>query len=179
MDEQQVEDPRRKTLAEADQIFNGVAEESEKETRRWYVRIACIYLLGVVFLAAHAIYAFYTLYVIGVDSMGTAGLLDQLVARVPLVVLILTGAFWCSRHYSVAKQQVVINRHRAHSIMTFRAFAEVADDPAVKDVVLTKAAECIFVHVPTGLARQDGSQPQNQVLVDVGKALNRTVAGGR
>ena len=56
---------------------------------------------------------------------------------------------------------------------------EAAHDPAVKDVVLAKAVECVFVHVPTGLTRQEGNQPQGQVLVDVGKAVGRTVASGR
>ena len=82
--------------------------------------------------------------------------LYHLAIKLPFVAVFLTGAFWCGRHYSVAKQQEVVNRHRAHSIRTFRAFVESAHDPDVKDAVLAKAVECVFVHVPTGLTRQEG-----------------------
>ena len=154
--------------------FNDVAEERAGQARWWLIATVAMYILGICILSWLA-YSFSTL----ADGTDTAQLLHQLAIKLPFVAVFLTGAFWCSRHHSVAKQQVVINRHRAHSIRTFRAFAEATDDPLVKDAVLAKAVECVFVHVPTGLTRQDSGQSQTQVLVDIGKALGRPVAGGQ
>ena len=151
--------------------FNDVADERAGQAWWWLIATAAMYILGISTLA----YSLFTL----ADGTDTAKLLHHLAIKLPFVAVLLTGAFWCSRHHSVAKQQDVINRHRAHSIRTFRAFAEATDDPLVKDAVLAKAVECVFVHVPTGLTRQDSSQSQTQVLVDIGKALGRPVAGGQ
>ena len=155
--------------------FSDLADRWEEETKQWRKATILTYSVGFSLLGA---LLGYTLLNVS-DGADAAEQLYLLAIKLPVVGMILTCVFWCSRHYSVAKQQAVINRHRAHAISTFSAFAEATEDPVVKDAVLTTAVECVFVHVPTGLTRQGGSQPQNQVLVDIGRALNRTAAGGR
>ena len=154
--------------------FKEEADEKAKHARRWLSATGALYLIAIGFLVWLACAAPTV-----TDGPNVDELLYHFAFKLPFVAVFLTGAFWCSRHYSVAKQQVVVNRHRAHSIRTFQAFAKAAHDPAVKDAVLTKAVECVFVHVSTGLTRQDGSPSKNQISVDLGKALDRTVASQR
>ena len=150
--------------------FKEEADKWKKLARNWLFVTGAMYVLAVIVLGWLA-----SAFTSSAASADTANLLYHLTIKLPFVAAFFVGAFWCSRHYSVCKQQVVVNRHRAHSIRTFKAFVAAAHDAIIKDAVLTKAVECVFVHVPTGLTRQESSQAQSQVLVDVGKALNRTV----
>ena len=154
--------------------FKSEAEQKARHAGWWLSATGALYLIAIGFLVWLACAAPTV-----TDGPNVDELLYHFAFKLPFVAVFLTGAFWCSRHYSVAKQQVVVNRHRAHSIRTFQAFAKAAHDPAVKDAVLTKAVECVFVHVPTGLTRQEGSPSKNQISVDLGKALGQTVASSQ
>lgn len=146
--------------------FEHEARRAARDSRMWLAVVGSMYLYtiaGIIWMSFLA--------PIDVDS-SSVELLHHFALKLPLVAVALTGVFWCSRHYSVAKQQVIVSRHRVHAIRTFRAFAAAAHEPDTRDAVLTQAMECVFVHVPTGLTRQEGS-PSNQVSVDLGKALDR------
>ena len=150
--------------------FKKEANQRQGQARIWLSITGLLYALAICVLVYLA-----SALPTDTEGKGFADFSYHLIIKLPFVAIFLTGAFWCSRHYSITKQQVVVNRHRAHSIRTFRAFVAAASDPAVKDIVLTKTVECVFVHVPTGLTRgQDSSQNQRQILIDVGKTLNRT-----
>lgn len=152
--------------------FEHEAERATRDSRRWLAAIFGMYVYAVGGIAILSL-----LVPMDVDSSNIV-LLHNFALKLSFVAVFLTGAFWCGRHYSVAKQQVIVNRHRAHAIRTFQAFVEAAHEPAVKDAALTQAMECVFVHVPTGLTRHEGS-PSNQVSVALGKVLDRTVAGSQ
>lgn len=154
--------------------FEREAERAAKHANMWLFAIAYIYLFTLLFLGWIAFRALAV-----DDDPSVSELLYHFAFKLPFVAVFLTGAFWCGRHYAVAKQQAIVNRHRAHSIRAFQAFAAAAHEPAVKDIVLTQAMECVFVHVATGLTRQEGSPSKNQISVDLGKALDQTVASSQ
>ena len=82
----------------------------------------------------------------------------QLVASKVLIfgalsyLLLLSG-----KNFMSHKHNAVVNRHRQNALMTFRALVDRAQDPKVKEVVLTHAASCIFSPQDTGYTKHSGA----------------------
>jgi hypothetical protein len=73
---------------------------------------------------------------------------------------------WCTRNYSAARHNQVVNQHRRNALNTFRAFTEAAaGDEATKNAVLLEATRSIFAPQPTGYGKGENEpQPAAQIL---------------
>jgi hypothetical protein len=94
----------------------------------------------------------------------------QLVASKVLLFAVLSYMLvLCSRNFMSHKHNIVINKHRQNALMTFRAIADAAADPKLKDVVLTQAAACMFAPQDTGYSKAAGlgSGPGGKSVIEL------------
>ena len=78
------------------------------------------------------------------------------------------------------KHNSIVNRHRQNALMTFKAITDAAADDESKDIVLTKAAECIFSPQDTGYTKaSDGSSSGgNKTIVDLVPRTIKAISTG-
>lgn len=84
--------------------------------------------------------------------------------KVVLLSLLSFGVGWCVRNYGAAQHNVVVNRHRANALKTFRAFVNAASGPAIQDAVLMEAARSIFSQHISGFSSGEELQPASPFL---------------
>lgn len=102
----------------------------------------------------------------------------QYVASKLIVLSALTFAtVWCGKNYKAHKHNETLSLHRAHALMTFRAFVEGTKDPRVSDAVLVQASHAAFQGRPTGYESMNDSTSQSAPFVDiVAKAAGKAAA---
>lgn len=102
--------------------------------------------------------------------------LRNAVSKVTVIAILFTSTLWCSRIYRALIHQATVNRHRALSLKTFRAFVEATEDEYVRDAVLMAATKAIFGTVPTGLVdqRSGGEEPAVN-FVEFGKSATKNL----
>ena len=83
------------------------------------------------------------------------------VSKVTVIAVFFTSTVWCVRIYRALSHQATVNKHRALSLKTFRAFVEATEDEYVRDAVLMAATKAVFGPVSTGLVDQKtgGEEP--------------------
>lgn len=100
------------------------------------------------------------------NAQGTAQLLG---IKVLVVVPLLYWVVLCARNYMAHKHNEVVNRHRQNALQTFKALVDAAKEPSKQDIILTKAAECIFGHQETGFVKAADSGEGPKSIVEVFK----------
>ncbi|MBL9084746.1 MAG: hypothetical protein JNK76_23275 [Planctomycetales bacterium] len=80
-----------------------------------------------------------------------------------LSFLVLTAA----RNYISHRHNAVVNRHRHNALLTFNSLVKAAEDKARGDIVLEKAASCIFAPQPTGYSKGDAGDGGAYSIVSV------------
>jgi hypothetical protein len=78
-----------------------------------------------------------------------------------------------ARNFMAHRHNAVVNRHRQNALVTYRAIVDAAGDSSNSDIVLAKAAECIFSDQPSGFSRSDTSDGSPLSLVSVGSGAIR------
>lgn len=63
-----------------------------------------------------------------------------------------------AKNYIAHRHNAVVNKHRQNALVTYRALVEAAGDETNRDIVLTKAAECIFGPQATGFSKSEGGE---------------------
>ena len=101
--------------------------------------------------------------------------LRNAVSKVTVIAILFTSTVWCGRIYRALIHQATVNRHRALSLKTFRAFVEATEDGYVRDAVLMAATKAVFGTVPTGLVEQRiaGEEPAIN-FVEFGKSATKS-----
>jgi len=66
--------------------------------------------------------------------------------------LVLSG-----KNYMAHKHNAVVNKHRQNALVTYRALVDAGGDSANRDIVLARAADCIFSDQPSGFSNLDGT----------------------
>ena len=98
----------------------------------------------------------------------------QLAIGKVLVISTITFALvLCSRNYTANRHNAIVNRHRQNALRTYRALVEAGGDAANRDIVLNRAAECIFGAQPTGFGRADGADGGSTSLISFGPGAIR------
>ena len=78
-------------------------------------------------------------------------------------------AYWlvlCSRNYSAHRHNEIVNLHRVNALKTFRALVAATGDQGKRDVVLAKAADCIFEHQESGYTKSVGAGEGPRQIVE-------------
>jgi hypothetical protein len=74
-----------------------------------------------------------------------------------------------SRSYLANRHNVVVNRHRQNALSPYTALVKAAGEEGNRDIILTKAAECIFGAQPTGFGKSEGAESAHMSLITVGQ----------
>lgn len=142
------------------QIFDREARDRAKSADTWLRwTVTLTIATSIVAIAALVVVFFWT--------PGDAPQAIQYVASKLILLSVLTFAtVWCGRNYRSHKHNETLNLHRAHALMTFRAFVEGTKDPRISDAVLVQAAHAAFQGRPTGYEVMSDSTSQATPLVD-------------
>jgi len=74
----------------------------------------------------------------------------------------------CARNFLSHKHNAIINRHRQHALMTFKALVEAAERPEISDIVLHHAAQCIYAPQETGYIKAgDSGRASNTSVIEM------------
>ena len=154
------------------QIFDREAKERAKSAADW------LWWTVVLTIATSAV-AVAGLVAVFLWSPKDAPQAIQYVASKLILLSALTfSTVWCGKNYRSHKHNETLNRHRAHALMTFRAFVEGTKDARVSDAVLVQAAYAAFQVRPTGYELMNDSTSQAAPFVDImAKAAGKAASG--
>jgi nucleotide-binding universal stress UspA family protein len=73
----------------------------------------------------------------------------------------------CARNYLAHRHNAVVNKHRQNALATYTALVKAANDQANSDIILNRAAECIFSPQSSGYSKA-GPEAGSVSLLSVG-----------
>lgn len=140
--------------------FEKEAEESSKRSTRWLCA-------GIGTLLSGAGVAIWIIRAADADSTpaNVWEWLQPLAGKLFLLSLLTYATTWCGRVSLASRHSASVNRHRAHSLTTVKAFRESGTDNATKDAIVLEAARAVFENVQTGyLGKSSEQQPVVRTL---------------
>lgn len=143
--------------------FRNEADTHESEARRWMSHTTWL-TVGLTFYAIGTIFLHKWPFLAPTSGYETAQLA---VSKMLVFVTISFFLFLAARNYLAHRHNAVVNRHRQNALATYQALVKAAGDIANRDVVLAKAADCIFAAQPSGYGKSDGSDAGPMSLVNV------------
>ena len=98
--------------------------------------------------------------------------------RVILISVLFYAAVWSSRLALANMHLASVNRHRAMSLQSLKAFLHAAEDAGTRDSVVLEAARAAYESVPSGyIGRQAAGQVGPARMVEIIKGAARTSQG--
>lgn len=128
--------------------FSAQAVSNDAEAKNWLIATG-------VAAAVTLIVAVGAMFIKVGDS--NAEIAQFLTSKILALVVLISATVWCGRLYKAAKHQGASNRHRAHALKTFQAFAQATDDESTRNAVLLETTRSIFG--PTATGYLDSSEP--------------------
>ena len=152
------------------QEFDQEAKVLNKRSVRW------LWATGLFGIATVAVAIFSYFWPSVSAEAGVWETLRNAVSKVTVIAVFFTSTVWCGRIYRALTHQATVNRHRALSLKTFRAFVEATEDDYVRDAVLMAATKAVFGTVPTGLVDQKtGGEEPAVSFVEFGKSAAKNL----
>lgn len=152
------------------QEFDQEAEGLTKRSKNWLRATACF---GVATVGSAVGSYFWPSVSLEAGAWET---LRNVVSKVTVIAVLFTSTVWCGRIYRALIHQATVNKHRALSLRTFRAFVEATEDEYVRDAVLMAATKAVFGTVPTGLVDQKSVVEEPAVnFVEFGKSAAKSL----
>lgn len=148
------------------QNFSEESVKLEKDARKWLIATV-VMIAGTVSLAA----VFWGFTEAGLDQ---GQVFQKLTTKLFVLALMLTGTLWCGKCYKALTHLVIVNRHRALSLLTLQAFANAASDSQTKDAVLLEATRSIFGNVPTGYVDSLATDNDHKVVEIIRSGLPKS-----
>jgi hypothetical protein len=143
--------------------FKNEADRHEAQSGKWLsATIWLTILLG--------IYAGATLFLHKIPILTPANAYETTQLAVSKVLVFVTISFFLilsSRNCLAHRHNLVVNRHRQNALATYQAIVKAAGQDANRDVVLAKAADCIFTAQPTAFSKTDGADGGSLSFVNV------------
>jgi hypothetical protein len=102
---------------------------------------------------------------------------QKITTKVVVLGILVTSTVWCGRIYKALMHQSTVNRHRALSIQTLKAFSAAADDVQIKDAVVLEAARSVFGSVNTGYI--DGRNESGESDVKIFEVAKSIIPNGK
>lgn len=72
-----------------------------------------------------------------------------------------------ARATNAHRHNAIVSKHRANALSTYRVMVEAGSEAANRDIILTKAADCIFGHQPSGFGKADASESTPLAFVPI------------
>jgi cation transport regulator ChaB len=143
-------------------IFDVQAEKNNKSARKWLTAGIIISIILIIYL----VYVTFTI--------KNSTDIPSIVTKLFLTTIGYYVLYQVIKNYNVNMHLHTLNIHRANVLKTFESFVKSSDDPHIKDLLLTKAADAIFNSGETGYlsgkdhASKDGLEQLIQVnpLID-------------
>lgn len=140
--------------------FSDEAGRFDKRSSKWLIASA---ISGI---AALAIGGWFLFVWDPVEPLSTADIVRMTSSRLIVLAILIGSAVWCGGQYRAARHQHTLNKHRANSLLTFRAFVSATDNDQIKDAVLLEATRAIFGIAPTGYVREGGGFDGSTKIVE-------------
>lgn len=155
--------------------FKNEADNHEKESTVW--------LKTTVWLTVGLTgYAAATLVLHKMPILAPTNLYETVQLAASKILIFVTISYFLilsAKNYVAHRHNSVINRHRQNALATYTALVKAAGDEATRDVVLAKAADCIFSAQSTGFAKTESADGGSLSLVNVAPGGSKpTVSGG-
>ncbi len=151
--------------------FKTAADEFEEEAQKWLKRTLWL----VVLLATYVIV---TLFLHKFSFLTPTNIHETTQLAISKILMFATLSFvvlLAAKNYLANRHNAVVNRHRQNALVTYRALVESASDTANRDIVLTKAAECIFSAQPTAFSKFEGADGGSFSLLNVPGGINSSI----
>ena len=110
----------------------------------------------VVMTCVLAVYAFLTLFLHHIPWFKPENTYETVQLTVSKTLIFATIFFMlalCAKNYLAHRHNAIVNKHRQNALATYEAIVKAANKPANSDIVLNKAADCIFTPQPTGYSK--------------------------
>lgn len=143
--------------------FKNEADKHESEATTW---LKTTIILTIVL----TVYAVATLFLHKWNFLTPSTAYETTQLAVSKILIFLTISFFLvlsSRNYLAHRHNVVVNRHRQNALATYEALVK-ASAEASRDIVLAKAADCIFSAQATGFGKGDSTDGSFSVNVGPG-----------
>ena len=102
----------------------------------------------------------------------------RLGGRVILISVLFYAAVWSSRLALANLHLASVNKHRAMSLQSLKAFLHAAEDAGTRDSVVLEAARAAYESVPSGyIGQQAAGQVGPARMVEIIKGAARTSQG--
>lgn len=153
--------------------FSESANAYDKESLAWFWGIVCFSILLISFTVISLFFSKWNWF-----SPQTMYESIQLTVSKILVFTTIASAMYISvRNYAANRHNSVVNRHRQDALSTFHALVEAGSEPAKRDIVLAKAADCIFSPQPTGFSKTEGSDNDTINVISVPPNAAKLLSG--
>lgn len=130
--------------AEFTEEFRREADAATKRNRTW-LPAAGLFAAGALALSVMLMAGF-----LGPVPKDVWSAVYQLGGRAVAISVLLYAAIWSGRIVLANMNLASVNKHRAVSLQTLKAFHRAAGDPATKDAVVLEAARSVYENVPSG-----------------------------
>lgn len=134
--------------------FKTEADSHDASAKTWLIAtVSLAVLLGG--------YAVSTLFLHKITLLAPTNVLETAQLGISKVLMFSTIVFalvLAGKNFVAHRHNSIVNRHRYNALRTYTAIVDAAGDEANRDIVLSKAAECIFTPQPTSFGKADGNE---------------------
>jgi len=111
-------------------------------------------------------------YALTTVGLAPTQLVQVVIAKIIILSMLITATSWCAGIYKALRHLASVNRHRALSLRTLKAFSASASDEQTKNAVLLEATRAVFSSGSTGyLDGKDPGPDSTLKIVEVAKLL--------
>lgn len=154
--------------------FKDESESHAKQAEQWLKQTKQLTVLL-------ALYAMLTLVLHKIPWIAPTTSYETIQLAVSKVLVFTTIAYFLllsAKNFIAHRHNAIVNKHRQNALVTYRALVDAAGDGANRDIVLTKAAECIFGPQPTGFGKADAGEPASISMVSMAPGAIKPGVGG-
>lgn len=154
--------------------FKNEADSHDRESAIWLKRTVWLTVGLTVYAAA-------TLVLHKIPFLVPGNLYDTIQLAASKILIFVTISYFLilsAKNYVAHRHNSVVNRHRQNALATYTALVKAGGEEASRDVVLAKAADCIFSPQSTGFARTEGGEGGSLSLVNVAPGGVRPTVSG-
>ena len=98
-------------------------------------------------------------------SVGDAGTVSNIIARIVIISLLYYATFWAGGNYRALRHQQTVNQHRHKASVTFQTFVQGGETPETRDAVVREATRSIFSASATGFLGEEDTPTNNLVEI--------------
>lgn len=99
-----------------------------------------------------------------------AQIVQVLSTKLIIITIFFTATLWAGKMYRATMHQMMVNKHRANSLLTFQTFVKASNDNHVKDAVLMETTKSIFALTASGYIDSDGPGSNQTNVIEIVKS---------